>query len=138
MDFKSNIMKNLFFTITVVILATTARSQNNLQLNRVLTFSGTITINCEERILDTVPSGKVWKIEAIGISGFGKVFKVNGKAYYNSGAYGYNSSSFAIHENIWLKAGDIISYQNMCNPNCNNNNCPFDYFVSALEFNLTQ
>ena len=83
-------MKKHLFFVLIFIAPLVSKSQVNLQLNRVITHSGTLTTG-QEVFLDTVPVGKVWKIEAIGLSGFNagnnvqnsNTFTINGKNYFN-------------------------------------------------------
>lgn len=138
-------MKKHLFFLLIFIAPLVSKSQVNLQLNRVITYAGTLT-STQEVFLDTVPVGKVWKIEAIGPSGFNSdkdfqssnTFTINGKSYCNINFPPYTSGTsqnpVTIKEVIWLKSGDFIGYKN--NSRIQFCLCPIDYFVSILEFNL--
>ena len=58
-------MKKVITFLCLLLSSFVVKSQNNLQFNRVINFGGSIAPRSEV-ILDTVPSGKVWKIEATG------------------------------------------------------------------------
>jgi len=135
-------MKSLLIFAFIFCLAFNTRAQYNLQLNQVKTYTGTLTSPQEERVLDTVPQGKVWKIEAIGLSGGPYYqFKINGKNYFNIWDPGVNAGSRAggvIKEIIWLKAGDIITAKNSLGFGSCPYGCNQDYVISILEFNLIQ
>jgi hypothetical protein len=128
-------------TIILSITLFNLNAQYNLQLNKVKTFTGTLSQG-EEHYLDTVPVGKVWKIEATGFIGGGSYnLKINGKFYYNlwdSGVTANSRASSAIKENLWLKSGDFISARNSACNGCCPYGCNQDYVISILEFNLTQ
>ena len=77
-------MKKVITFLCLLLSSFVVKSQNNLQFNRVINFGGSIAPRSEV-ILDTVPSGKVWKIEATGFSpkGGSTYFKINGNPYTN-------------------------------------------------------
>ena len=120
-------MKKIFTLIALmVVLQTATKAQGNLQFNRVVSYTGSgsgygyVTI-----VLDTVKQGKVIKLESIGISNSGNYgygyLKINGRIYANIS----NNNSYAIHEIIWLKEGDIISYAAYA-----------DYVITGIEYNI--
>jgi hypothetical protein len=106
--------------LTIVFIFFTVQSfaQGNLQFNQVKTFSGS-SWNASLTI-DTVPQGKIWKIESMGFSGVGNsAMTINGARYINYlGSYysPYNSSlpnsgQVAIKETLWLKSGDVLGWE---------------------------
>lgn len=129
-------MKKYFILVAFALTSFICKAQSNLQLNQVLTYNGvcgqTITSGLSSPTW-TVPNGKVWKVEARTPD----YLKINGRfytgGYYTSGNGNLNGPSIALP--IWLKSGDVLQYQ------IGNNFSPsstFDYFISILEFNLTQ
>jgi hypothetical protein len=120
----------LFSLVSVVLFA-----QGNLQFSQVLTISNTD---------QTVPVGKVWKIESyqqqqVGISTSGptlactdlsrpRPYYIDGVYFYDMKGTGWGSANVLyIAQNsfpIWLKAGQTCR-----------TNCPGD-FLSVLEFNI--
>ena len=148
MDFKLISMKKaiLFSVFTLLILL--AKAQGNLQFNQVKNFSGYITNPNSTSIipLDTVPSGKVWKIESIGMSPLVEsinsaacdktVFVINGVEYYNHAVRtSANYNLVVLNENLWLKSGDVIGYKGRSVTNCSGNT-PQPYFISLIEYNI--
>jgi len=115
-------MKKYFILLAFALTTFICKAQSNLQLNQVLTFNGTLNQN-QSSPTWTVPNGKVWKVEARTQD----YLKINGSWYIGS----LNGSSISLP--IWLKSGDILQYQVG-----NNISFTFDYFISILEFNLTQ
>ena len=135
-------MKKITFILSALLItAISVKSQSNLQFVKVLTYAGTVNnYDKQEVLIDSVPSGKVWKIEAKGMSGLGVALKINGKKYINVQPFSIGFSSptgTSINETIWLKSGDVISYAYFI-PGSTGANYSFDYFISILEFNLSQ
>ena len=100
-------------------------AQGNLQFNRVRTFTG-----LGYSIFDTVPQGKVWKVESTGISGGTTnqgmntgYLTINGVPYSN-----FSNAGVVIKETIWLKAGDYLGWTGG----------NWSYVVSLIEFNMVQ
>jgi hypothetical protein len=127
-------MKKLF-TILFICFALQSFAQGNLQFNQVLTFTGSIQ-NGTNIILDTVPQGKVWRVEAIGIGTPTNYVNltINNKIYRNYFTTGnnYSASAAAIKENLWLKYEDVVGYRyDWCNY-CSSS----DYVISIVEFNI--
>ena len=121
-------MKKIFILAAIMMTINLAtKAQGNLQFNRVVSYTGGYA-NGSTVILDTVKQGKVIKIESMGISSnyFNGVIRINGKAYYNV-PQNYTSPNIVIHEPLWLKAGDVISYT----PNGNG-----DYVITGIEYNI--
>jgi hypothetical protein len=127
-------MKKILYTIFVSFIAFfamptfTAQAQGNLQFNRVISVS--LALNPNQSItLITVPTGKVWKIEAIEAVTSGQtnyLYEINGQVFPIS-----NSYSSKINNSLWLKAGDTFRVMN--NPT-GGSSVPFYY--SILEFNI--
>jgi hypothetical protein len=111
-------------------------SQGNLQFNQVVKVSNTS---------QTVPAGKVWKVEAYlqantSITEFVEFptcnfpdrqhpFLINSKPYYQiNGSPGHGSSGIFMAVGnlfpLWLKAGETVQ-----------TTCP-DNFLSIIEFNI--
>lgn len=127
-------MKNKILGIWVMFVCQMTFGQGNLQFSQVLTISNTD---------QTVPAGKVWKIESyqqhtVGIGAtisMGCTSLSNSRPYYIDGYYfcdikgtGTGASNILyIAQNsfpIWLKAGQTCR-----------TSCPGD-FLSVLEFNI--
>lgn len=121
-------------TIAILLFSMASYAQGNLQFNQVLTYTGNVAGSsngpASSPILYTVPSGKVCKIEAMGICGgaSGIYLNINSIDYINQITIGCGSGS-TIHETIWLKAGDIIKYTN-------NNGISKSYILSMIEYNI--
>lgn len=130
----------------VIILALlfgglTSNAQYNLQFNRVKTLTGETSPNQESNI-DTVPPGKVWKIEALGFSSdqLNFAYTINGKVYNNYKVFTTNGAPVSVatisSDVLWLKSGDIIGVKNYAS---GTGSCCFrQYVMSIIEFNLTQ
>lgn len=106
-------------TITILLFSMATYAQGNLQFNKVRTYTGTVS-----KIFDTVPQGKVWKVESMGISGSSNTgfLTINNILYRN-----YDSSSgSSLKEIIWLKAGDFLGWTG----------ASFPYVVSLIEYNI--
>ena len=123
-------MKQFYFLI-LVLISFLGKSQNNLQFNRVINFGGSIAPRSEV-ILDTVPSGKVWKIEAVGVYSStltvyfnGATSFIYGGAYSNSSPSGYYRNADA--SPIWLPSGSVLGQSCGCGGN---------RWFSILEFNV--
>jgi hypothetical protein len=128
-------MKNNILGVWVLFVCQLTFGQGNLQFSQVLTISNTD---------QTVPAGKVWKIESyqqqqIGISTNGptlactdlsrpRPYYIDGVYFYDLKGTGWGSANVLyIAQNsfpIWLKAGQTCR-----------TNCPGD-FLSVLEFNI--
>ena len=114
--------KIIILSALLLIIGIASKAQGNLQFNKVVSYTGTgnnwITI-----VLDTVKQNKVIKLESLGISNYGTGYlRINGKAYIN---VGNSQGGFIIHEAIWLKEGDIISYTSNT-----------DYVITGIEYNI--
>jgi hypothetical protein len=123
-------MKKYFILAAFALTSFVCKAQSNLQLNQVLTYNGALTSN-QSSPTWTVPNGKVWKVEARTPD----YLKINGR-FYTGGYYTYGNGNLngpSIALPIWLKSGDVLQYQ--FNNNTTNG---FDYFISILEFSLTQ
>ena len=103
-------------------------SQGNLQFNQALYLSA----NADNTTQWTVPAGKVWKIEAVGIYSSTLTVYFNGAtSFIYAGAYS-NSSPSAYYRNadaspIWLPGGSVLGQSCGCGAN---------RWFSILEFNI--
>jgi len=114
-------------------ISTSIHLFEGLSINQVKTYTGTVPWGPTEKLLDTVPVGKIWKICSMGFSGASGVITINNTPYYNF-QYAVNNIAFGtINETIWLKPGDILSYRNPANScyYCN----PVPYVISVIEYN---
>lgn len=128
-------MKYLFLLL-FVFLCSVSFAQGNLQFNQVIKVNNTA---------QTVPAGKVWKVEAYlqantSISEFVEFptcnfpdrqhpFLINSKPYYQiNGSPGHGSSGIFMAVGnlfpLWLKSGETVQ-----------TTCP-DNFLSIIEFNI--
>jgi hypothetical protein len=124
-------------TIAILLFSMASYAQGNLQFNQVKTFTGNASGYI---VLDTVPTGKIWKIESTGFSGkdnsFLQInniryvnFYTNFLLYYPPGSGNANTSSqssTSIKETIWLKSGDILGWENG------------SYVITLIEYNIVQ
>ena len=120
-------MKNLLFLL-FLFFSLSFTAQGNLQFNQVLYLSA----NTDNTSQWTVPVGKVWKIEAVGVYGSTLTLYFNGVmsfiyagAYSNSSASGYYRNADA--SPIWLPSGSILGQSCGCGGN---------RWFSILEFNV--
>lgn len=125
----------IIIIITLLLFSQSSYAQGNLQFNRIRTFTG---IN--NTTFDTVPLGKVWKIESMGISGgrdFGNnltgYLTINNTTYSNVAREintGNNNviSLSVIKETIWLQSGDYLGWTGAAR----------NYVVSIIEYNTLQ
>ena len=108
------------------------KAQYNLQFNQVITLNGTPN-PCINSVVDTVPQGKVWKIESWTNNNEVWIFFNN--TQFNNHFLVSNSDGLVVSSNlnpIWLKGGDVISVY-ISNQFCQTR----PYFFSIIEFNLT-
>jgi hypothetical protein len=128
-------MKKLVYILFLNLFCLTGYSQYNLQFNQVVTLNG-VGIGCQNTSVGSVPTGKVWKLEAWTNSNEVAIY-FNGTIYNNHYLAGWGNSNgqqFQLSSNlnpIWLKAGDNISVT-ISNQFCQNRS----YFFSIIEFNL--
>jgi len=121
-------------TIAMLLFSMASYAQGNLQFNQVKTFTGSIISNGSFKLFDTIPQGKVWKIEAIGLNA-SCFLNINGRNYVNTLLHiGNTATSMVSNENLWLKAGDVVGYYSSMNFNCPG--CSSDYVVSVIEYNI--
>ena len=104
-------MKNLLLLIIICALSTSLFGQGNLQFNQVKLVS----------TIETVPTGKVWKVESSIFSG-GAPFSIT--------SYSVGSMSYFINGNTCFVA------QSGASPNTSNNNSPvkdnaFPFWIPA-------
>lgn len=96
-------------------------SQGNLQLNQVLTLSFTSNGNNY-----SVPAGKVWKIESVGLSSYASFFTltVNGQQIFlknTNSSYSPEFDSFP----FWISGGQNVFFSGLTGG-----------VASILEFNI--
>jgi hypothetical protein len=129
-------MRKVFFLFTFVLIQFVCFAQGNLQFNQVIRVNNTA---------QTVPSGKVWKVETYMqsntfISEYVEYpsctypdrqhpFLINSKPYYQiNGSPGHGSSGIMMAVGnlfpLWLKSGEVIQ-----------TTCP-DNFLSIIEYNI--
>jgi hypothetical protein len=137
-------MRFLIFFIFNISMTFLTQAQGNLQFNKVKTLTGTIPGQTSLN-LDTVPAGKVWKIESIGLSplflqigGYAcseTFFAINGVEFVNHAPRVNNSNLVVLNnQSLWLKAGDRIGYiYRSLGGNCNTNQ---PYVISIIEYNI--
>ena len=123
----------------MLLLVVKASAQGNLQFNQVLTFTGSIgvTANAVTSPIQTVPAGKVWKIEHVGgVASNQTSASVRFGIQVNSGISLTYWSNGIVDQNIcpiWLKASDNLQfYYN--NPGGTAQSCT--YIISVVEFNI--
>ena len=120
-------MKNLLFLL-FLFFSWSFTAQGNLQFNQVIYLSA----NTDNTTQWTVPVGKVWKIEAVGVYGSTLTVYFNGvMSFIYAGAYS-NSSPSGYYRNadaspIWLPSGSILGQSCGCGGN---------RWFSILEFNV--
>ena len=142
-------MKKLIITIVFFAILGIYKSQAqiNLVLNRVITKTTILgdSLRYPLQTSDTVPAGKVWKIEALystfGYNGFsanGVYYSVNNPNSIRLTVPHYNAPITS----FWMQAGDIIYFRLDGN---NGTTPPYlgilgtgDVFISILEFNTTK
>jgi hypothetical protein len=120
-------MRNLVF-LFFLFFSWSFTAQGNLQFNQALYLSG----NTDNTTQWTVPAGKVWKIEAVGVYGSTLTVYFNGAtSFIYAGSYS-NSSPSGYYRNadaspIWLPGGSILGQSCGCGGN---------RWFSILEFNV--
>lgn len=135
-------MKNVLFILFVIVRVFTY-AQGNLEFNQVLTHSGGVLVGQfgikSYSPIQTVPAGKVWKIEWIGAS-----FVSNGTnpslSFATWGitintqdvALSTNNAVTSLNAPIWLKAGDNLSFVSGGNGIAGS----VKYVFSIIEFNV--
>jgi len=132
----------LLFTI-VIFCSKDLMSQNNLQFNKVQTFTGVLGnppyFASSSSPVWTVPPGKVWKIESMSVPGAEVIGgAVNGNY---AGLYFFlNGVPISKSNNgkqpplpIWLKENDQINFASYSSSDAN-----ASYYISILEFNTSQ
>jgi hypothetical protein len=125
-------MKKIILILVLIMAKNELKAQYNLQFNQVITLNGTPN-PCINSVVDTVPQGKVWKIESWTNNNEVGIFFNN--TQFNNHFSLSNGGGIAVSSNlnpIWLKGGDVISVH-ISNQFC----IPRPYFFSIIEFNLT-
>ena len=120
-------MKTLVAIIITFTVCLGLRAQGNLQFNQVLYLSN----NSDNQTQWTVPPGKVWKMEAVGVASSSlNVYVNNALAFIYAGAYS-NSGTSGYYRNadaspIWLPAGSVLGHACSCG----------NRWFSIIEFNI--
>jgi hypothetical protein len=132
-------LRNTLCIALFSVLGSLLYSQGNLQFNQVLTFTGSIGVigpNAVTSPIQTVPAGKVWKIESVGgLASNQSSGNVRFGIQINTGisiVYWNN----LIDQNIcpiWLKTNDNLQFY-YHNPSTNAQTC--SYIISVVEFNI--
>lgn len=137
------ILRVLFVFFTVSCFVHTAEGQVNLQLSKPLTLGGVICAtyqtqsSCSGYQLsagDTVPAGKIWKVEFIGAGGSGVLcpkFSINGMELN-----GWDPNQNKLWGNlqpIWLNSGDYFTFEPRTCGNLNSAQLLY-WTVNVLEF----
>lgn len=145
----SNLISSLnFFTMKILLLSmliflsSQLFSQGNLQFNQVLTFTGSVGgfgSGAFTSPAQTVPLGKVWKIEHIG--GTPNTLNTTARGDYglsiNTGkTLIYNGTINQVSSNniIWLKQNDVVQFYALGGISNATNN--WSYVISLIEFNI--
>ncbi len=129
-------------TINFALTLTVLFSQGNLQFNQVLTITGSVVSSNSfaNSPINTVPTGKVWKIEHVGgsatILGNGTNYGVTINNATTLCYWGSSPQNYLLQMKdicpIWLKAGDNLSfYWSQYN---GTQSC--DFVISIIEFNI--
>ena len=125
--------------VMILLLGVKASAQGNLQFNQVLTFTGSIGVtgpNAVTSPIQTVPAGKVWKIEHVGGSASNQSSSnVRFGIQTNSGVSMVYWHTL-VDQNIcpiWLKASDNLQFY-YHNPGGTPQSCT--YIISVVEFNI--
>jgi hypothetical protein len=92
----------IIFLLFFLALNTKLGAQGNLQFNKVKTLTGTIPGQTSLN-LDTVPAGKVWKIESIGLS----------PLFLQIGGYACSETFFAINGVEFVNHAPRVSNSNL-------------------------
>jgi hypothetical protein len=131
-------MKKIISLCLLVISFNIAKSQNNLQFNRVvLVRADSISVcsgNCPDTILFrsfTVPPNKVLKIESINYNPGNYVLFLDGNSFPRS------TTQIPFSFPIWLPSGNYAIYFGTFNSN-NSASGQYSYLLSALEFNVVE
>jgi hypothetical protein len=141
---KKLVITILFFAILGIYKT---QAQINLVLNRVITKTTILgdSLRYPLQTSDTVPAGKVWKIDAL-------YQEFRHSKYQSNGVFYSVNNPKSIHIGIpekpyvplsfWMQAGDIIYFRLDGN---NGTTPPYlgilgtgDVFISILEFNTTK
>jgi hypothetical protein len=134
----------LLLSSMFLALCSTSFAQGNLQFNQVFNLSGGVSSTSNSpglSQLQTVPSGKVWKIEHVGSNAttasctnsyYG--LKINNGIttfleFFSTGNIGKNYNICP----IWLKESDNLQF--VFNNGCANN-LSISYVISIIEFNV--
>ena len=113
--------------VLFLIIATSVVAQGNLQFNQVVTYTGTGSGSFSYTSPTwTVPVGKVWKIEGVGLSSYSSYFSVSvaGQQVFLKNthtSYGPVFDSFP----YWITGGQNVFFSGLTSG-----------VASVLEFNI--
>jgi hypothetical protein len=135
--------KRFLLLLSLVFMSSNSWAQVNLQFSKPITMGGYICAapwlgGCSGYSLsagDTVPVGKIWKVEFIGAGGYSSLcprFSIN-EVELN----GWNPNQNKLWSNlqpIWLDSGDYFTFTTQ---NCGSLNSPnlMSWTVNVIEFN---
>ena len=140
MDFNKGRMKNIGLFFIIICCSIFSYSQGNLQFNRVITLTGGVSVyggGVINSSPQTVPVGKVWKIEHVGGS-INQTYNGIGRmgVLVNNNVSIFHSTSPVLDHSItplWLKEGDNIAFYTCCGGGGTNE---WTYIISIIEFNV--
>ena len=122
-------MKPFFLIVVLFVMANV-----NLIHSQSLTFSRVLALTRTSATTDTVPAGKVWKIENINVSDESQYYyriRVNGTMFLLYSDYSYGSNAFHVNHAptgpIWLPQGATLRPE-LSGPS---------YLFSIIEFTVT-
>lgn len=116
-----------FFSIGIMLVSNQCLKAQSLQFSQVILLSNTVAA----ATLDTVPSGKVWKVVSFGGNTVNAVRgTING---VNAGILGYYHDTTPLYLQswrtpVWLPAETSIGYTGNVSPNI--------VWLSIIEFNI--
>ncbi len=135
--------KRFLLLLSLLILSSNSWGQVNLQFSKPITMGGYICATpwsggCSGYSLsagDTVPAGKIWKVEFLGAGGYAGLcprFSINGVELN-----GWNPNQNKLWSNlqpIWLDSGDYFTFTTQT---CGSLNSPnlISWTVNVIEFN---
>lgn len=141
-DFIAN-YKRFLLLLSLVFMTSNSWAQVNLQFSKPITMGGVICAaylyqsSCAGYQLsggDTVPAGKIWKVEFIGAGGSGVLcpkFSINGMELN-----GWDPNQNKLWGNlqpIWLNSGDYFTFEPRTCGNLNSAQLLY-WTVNVLEF----
>ena len=131
-------MRKVIFICLLFLCYGTAKSQNNLQFNRVVNIKADSISNCSSGCADTilyrtftVPSGKVLKIESINFLAGNYLLFLDGTPFSKLSTGIMNTFP------IWLPSGDYsIYFATYITSASSSGN--YSFLLSGIEFNVVE